>query len=115
RSVEPETVIPVHTPPPPCRPLAPHTLSRLPEQCNRAHCRMVPAVGLTIRDVGPSRSLGLQSRFLDIYSGKSIERLSEPLSRSLRSGRKSRGFGKRRRPVHRALRAHGRRTLARLD
>src|SRR5438105_14588840 len=85
---------------PPWRRLAAHTLSRLPEECSRARCRMVHAVGLAIRDVGPSRSLGLQSRFLDIYSGKSIERLSEPLSRSLRSGRKSRGFGKRRRPVH---------------
>src|ERR1700732_3893717 len=49
----------------------------------------------------------LQPRFLDVYACEPIKQLSQPLSRSLRSSGKFCGFGEGRRPVCRALCAHG--------
>ena len=63
----------------------------------------------------PRRSLALQPRFPHVHSRESIQQLSQPVPRSLRSGGESCGLGERRRPVCRALCSHGGRTVAGLD
>ena len=54
----------------------------------------------------------LQPRLLDIHADKSVEQLSQSVSRSLRSGGESCGFSEGRRALYRALRAHGCRIVA---
>ena len=104
----------ISTDDPPCRRFPGYSFSCVHEERNRARRRMVHAVCLAVRYGGPTLSLRFQSRFVDVHSSELIERLSESLPRTFRSGTEFCSHGKGRRPFHRALCPRGRRTVARL-
>src|SRR5205823_756920 len=79
--------------------------------CERPFRAVVDAVGLAVRHRQSKRFFKQQPRHLGIYSGESIQRILESLSRSHGSGREPCGNGTRRRLVCTALFTLGRGVL----